>query len=189
MTVSREVEINMARIIAARGMDPILFWLKRNAGRTCAHCSIPITNRSRTGRCSLCRAEHERGGDKRALKRKAERERKAAEVQRQARSQTEFDKAIEDMRLVQLNENRNHRSQLAKAAAEASQAEIYARHHAEQQARLAALTKARAKASKPPLSFEEQLARVAQGAGLAEVVPFRRPDPSGTLGGVASALL
>lgn len=39
------------------------------------------------------------------------------------------------------------------------------------------------------LSFEEQLARVAAGAGLVEVIPLRRPDPAGTLGGVASGML
>ncbi len=46
--------------------------------------------------------------------------------------------------------------------------------------------------SKPPrapLTFDQQLARVAAGARLVAVPQFRRPDPDFTLGGVASASL
>lgn len=44
-------------------------------------------------------------------------------------------------------------------------------------------------ASKRPLTFEEQLARVAAGARLVANVPLRRPGYDGTLGGVASGAL
>jgi len=41
----------------------------------------------------------------------------------------------------------------------------------------------------PRMSFAEQQARVAAGAGLVAKVQVRRPDPTMTLGGVASAAL
>lgn len=40
-----------------------------------------------------------------------------------------------------------------------------------------------------PMTFEEQLARVAAGAKLAPVVKLRRPDPTMTLGGVSTGAL
>jgi hypothetical protein len=40
-----------------------------------------------------------------------------------------------------------------------------------------------------PLTFEEQMARVAAGARLVEVPRFSRPAPDYTLGGVASGML
>jgi hypothetical protein len=46
----------------------------------------------------------------------------------------------------------------------------------------------RAEATRPK-TFEEQLARVAAGAALTVKVPLRRPDPTGTLGGVATGAL
>ena len=45
------------------------------------------------------------------------------------------------------------------------------------------------KPPRPPLSFEEKLARVAAGAALITVRPLRKPAPDFTLGGVASASL
>ena len=45
------------------------------------------------------------------------------------------------------------------------------------------------KRPRPPLSFEEKLARVAAGAALITVRPLRKPAPDFTLGGVASASL
>lgn len=45
------------------------------------------------------------------------------------------------------------------------------------------------KPPRPPLSFEEKLARVAAGASLVTVRPIRKPHPAYTLGGVASGLL
>lgn len=47
----------------------------------------------------------------------------------------------------------------------------------------------RAGAPKPPMTFDEQLEKVRNGANIAEVAPVRRPDPEGTLGGVGSAML
>ncbi len=40
-----------------------------------------------------------------------------------------------------------------------------------------------------PRSFEEQLAAVRAGAGLVDKIALRRPDPTMTLGGIASAAL
>lgn len=40
-----------------------------------------------------------------------------------------------------------------------------------------------------PLSFEEQMAAVANGARLVDRPVFRKPDPEGTLGGVGSSML
>ena len=37
--------------------------------------------------------------------------------------------------------------------------------------------------------FERQLEKVRNGAGLVNVIPVRRPNPEGTLGGVASGML
>ena len=54
---------------------------------------------------------------------------------------------------------------------------------------LAAAQPAPAPRRSGPLSFEEQMARVAGGAALVEVIPLRRPDPAFTAGGVATGLL
>ena len=58
---------------------------------------------------------------------------------------------------------------------------------------LAALTSAAALVTrtpaKRPLTFEEQLARVAAGAALVPTFRPSRPDPSRTLGGVATGML
>lgn len=54
---------------------------------------------------------------------------------------------------------------------------------------LAEIVAARRAAAERPKIFEEQLARVAAGASLVTRVPLRRPDPAGTLGGVATGAL
>ena len=41
------------------------------------------------------------------------------------------------------------------------------------------------KPAREPMTFEDQLAAVANGARLVEVVRIRRPDPTMTLGGVS----
>lgn len=46
-----------------------------------------------------------------------------------------------------------------------------------------------AQTSKRPPTLEEQLARLAAGARLVPNIPLRKPDPAGTLGGVASGML
>lgn len=46
-------------------------------------------------------------------------------------------------------------------------------------------TPRQASTAKAPLTFEEQLARVAAGATLVPTFKYRRPDPEMTLGGVA----
>lgn len=43
--------------------------------------------------------------------------------------------------------------------------------------------------AKPPLTFEEQLARVAAGAKLVPAFKPRQPDPEFTLGGVATGMI
>lgn len=45
------------------------------------------------------------------------------------------------------------------------------------------------KLPRPPLTFEEKLARVAAGARLVTVHPLRKPAPAFTLGGVGSSTL
>jgi hypothetical protein len=45
------------------------------------------------------------------------------------------------------------------------------------------------KPPRPPLTFDEKLARVAAGARLVTIHPLRKPDPPFTLGGVGSSTL
>ena len=54
----------------------------------------------------------------------------------------------------------------------------------------AAEAAARAAERARPKTFDEQLARIARGeVRVVDRIPLRRPDPSMTLGGVASAAL
>jgi hypothetical protein len=52
-----------------------------------------------------------------------------------------------------------------------------------------AVTGSENKGPKPPMSFEEQMAKVAAGAGLVEVAPIRAADPAMTLGGVTGEIV
>jgi len=51
------------------------------------------------------------------------------------------------------------------------------------------MAEARAIERARPKTFEDQLAAVRAGAGLVRVIPMRRPDPTMTLGGIASAAI